>query len=182
MKQKLTIQIEIMMMAVFAYLLSLIPLQFSNFDISLGIIPILLISLRRNVWQGLEAGLIWGILKLLLGSAQILSPTQAFIEYLLAFTCAGLAGIFSSAFHNKNHPLLYVILGSLTGSLARFFWHFIAGGVFWDSYAPQSINPWIFSLLINGISGLLTALVATAILILLFKMAPQLFLYKKKRG
>lgn len=182
MKTKLSEQLEVIMMAVVAYLLSLIPLQLGSFDISLGIIPILLIAMRHQLWHGLEAGFIWGLLKILLGSAQILSPMQAVIEYFLAFTCAGFSGIFSKSFHKGEHPILYLVLGGIIGSFARFFWHFIAGGIFWASYAPKTINPWIFSLFVNGISGLLTAFVASLTLVLLFKLSPQLFACKKKRG
>lgn len=179
-KQALVIDIEVVIMAVFAYILSLIPLQLGSIDISLGMIPIIVLSLRRGLSPALASGLLWGILKLITGSSQILSPAQGFIEYIIAFLCAGLAGLFYHSFQKTKHPFKVIVLASLTGCVSRFFWHFIAGGIFWSDYAPKSINPWIFSFIINMGSAVLTTVVAVIVCLCLYHMAPSLFLKQKK--
>jgi type IV secretory pathway VirB6-like protein len=47
------------------------------------------------------------------------------------------------------------------------FWHFIAGVVFWGSYALWGMNPWIFSLVMNGVSGLATAVVTAIVAVVI---------------
>jgi Predicted membrane protein len=62
--------------------------------------------------------------------------------------------------------------------VARYFWHFVAGVAFWGSYALWGMNPWIYSLIMNGASGLATAAVTVVVLVILLRMMPTLFMPK----
>ena len=55
------------------------------------------------------------------------------------------------------------------------FWHFIAGGIFWGAYAPKGMNPWIYSIVMNGISALASGAAAIAVLLLLYAVAPSIY-------
>lgn len=178
-KYALNVYIEAIIMAVFAYVLSLIPLQLGQFDVSLGMIPLIVLGLRRGLSPTLIAGLCWGVLKLITGSSQILSLMQGFTEYILAFLFAGLAGLFYHQFRKTHHANFVIIEAAFVACVARFFWHFIAGGIFWASYAPKAINPWLFSLIVNGGSAILTTVVAVVVCLILYHMAPTLFLKAK---
>lgn len=109
---------------------------------------------------------------------------QVLIEYPIAFTFAGFAGLYakkvqqSLAEQNMWSVRKNIILASLVGTGARFFWHFIAGVVFWGSYALWGMNPWIFSLVMNGVSGVATAVVTAIVAVLVAEKAPQLYLPK----
>ncbi len=82
----LRVWIEGTIVAALAIVLSMIPSNIgTGFTISLGMIPLVLYSLRRGTVAGLAAGFLWGILHYLTGNVAILSLIQGFIEYFIAF-------------------------------------------------------------------------------------------------
>lgn len=182
MQIRTKILVEGTLMAALAMVFSLIPLQIgSSFSISLGQIPLTIFALRRGVKPGLLAGLVWGLLHFPLGQVYFLSVPQVLIEYPLAFMFAGFAGLLASALYQalqtQNHKKVTTILiqAALLGALARYFWHFVAGWIFWGQYALWGLTPSIFSLVMNGASGLATAVVTALVLALLYRTVPQLF-------
>lgn len=179
------IWVEGTIIAALAMVLSFIPLSIgSSFSISLGQIPIAVYAFRRGTKPALLASFIWGILHFPTGQAYFLSVIQVLIEYPIAFTFAGLTGITAvkvrQAVLAKDHrtAVTQLVIGALIGALARYFWHFVAGVAFWGSYALWGLNPVVFSLVANGVSGLATAGVTIFILILLNQAYPAIFIPK----
>lgn len=182
---KTRILVEGTVVAALALVLSFIPTTIgSSFTISLGMIPLTLFALRRGLRPALMSAFIWGILHFPASQVVYLSVIQVLIEYPIAFTFAGFAGLYAKkvqkalsdqdmASARKN-----IIFGTFIGTGARFFWHFIAGVVFWGSYALWGMNPWIFSLVMNGVSGVATAVVTAVVAIIVAEKAPQLYLPK----
>ncbi|MFR3047643.1 MAG: energy-coupled thiamine transporter ThiT [Enterococcus faecium] len=143
--------VEGTIVAALAMVLSLIPIQIgSSFSISLGQIPLTLFALRRGTKAGMLAGFIWGILHFPLGQVYYLSVVQVLIEYPIAYTFAGAAGLMASNVQkgyvddNTKQIRKSIVFGALIGALSRYFWHFIAGVVFWGAYALWGMNPWLF--------------------------------------
>ena len=68
-----------------------------------------------------------------------------------------------------------IIWASFLATFARFFWHFVAGFIYWGEYAPEGWSPVFFSLVMNGASALLTALATAFILVIIYKRYPKLF-------
>ena len=77
--------------------------------------------------------------------------------------------------HNDAKAKLAIAKGALAGAGARFFWHFVAGWAFWGAYALWGMKPWLFSLVMNGASGLASAAVALIVLLIMYSMAPSIF-------
>ncbi|MGX7247549.1 energy-coupled thiamine transporter ThiT [Enterococcus raffinosus] len=182
---KTRILVEGTVVAALSLVLSFIPTTIgSSFTISLGMIPLTLFALRRGLKPALMSAFIWGILHFPASQVVYLSVIQVLIEYPIAFTFAGFAGLYAKkvqqnlAEQNMWSVRKNIILASLVGTGARFFWHFIAGVVFWGSYALWGMNPWIFSLVMNGVSGLATAIVTAIVAVLVAEKAPQLYLPK----
>lgn len=182
---KTRIMIEGTIVAALAFMLSLIPTTIgSSFTVSLGMIPMTLFALRRGVKPALLSAFIWGILHFPAGDVYFLSVIQVLIEYPIAFTFAGFAGLYAKKVQQAlvdedlQSASKNIIYGTIMGTGARFFWHFIAGVVFWGSYALWGLNPWIFSLIMNGVSGLATAIVTAVVAIIVAEKVPQLFLPK----
>ncbi|MGX7306763.1 energy-coupled thiamine transporter ThiT [Enterococcus durans] len=188
MEKKYSVWIEGTIVAALALVLSLIPLQIgSSFSILLGQIPLTLFALRRGWKAGLLSGFIWGILHFPTGQVYYLSVIQVLIEYPIAFTFAGFAGLFSKRMQknviegNTRGMTTTIVSGTIVGVGARYFWHFIAGVVFWGSYALWGMNPWIFSFVMNGASGLATGVVTIVVLIGIERTMPALFLGHSQR-
>ena len=185
---KTRILVEGTIVAALSLVLSFIPTTIgSSFTISLGMIPMTLFALRRGLKPALMSAFIWGILHFPASQVVYLSVIQVLIEYPIAFVFAGFAGLYAKKVQqalvdqDMRNSRKNIILGSFVGTGARFFWHFIAGVVFWGSYALWGMNPWVFSLVMNGVSGLATAIVTAVVAVLVAEKAPQLYLPKDGR-
>ncbi len=184
--QSLRIGVEGAIVAALAMVLSFIPMQIgSSFSVSLGMIPMTLYALRRGFKAGFFAAFLWGLLHFF-GNIYILSVTQVIIEYVVAFGFAGFAGFYAEPLHKvllkneKKKGYKYIWEASFIGTFARFFWHFVAGVVFWGSYALWGMSPIIFSLVMNGASALATSIVTGIILSILFAKWPKLFMVETR--
>ena len=104
-----------------------------------SMVPMLWLALRRGPKIGIFAGVVYGLVQLAV-LPQVYFPTQVLIDYPLAFACIGLAGFFKK----------YAILGVVVAVTGRFIMHLVSGAVFFASYAPTGMNPWIYSALYNG--------------------------------
>ncbi|OES43892.1 energy-coupled thiamine transporter ThiT [Domibacillus iocasae] len=174
MNRKVPLQslIEAAVMAALAFILDLIPAINIGpwMSVSIAMLPIFLVSIRWGWRVGMASGFIWGLLQIALGDAYILTPLQAFIEYFIAFSFVGLAGLLS----NRSLSARSIVLAVLIGSIARYFWHFIAGWVYFAEYAPEGMPAALYSLIVNGGTALLTFILCAIVLILLWKTAPRL--------
>lgn len=109
-------------------------------SITLGsMIPILLISIVYGPEVGFLTGFMEGLIVLIL-NPYILQPVQVIFDYPLPYMMLGLAGYFKG---NKY-------LATVIATLARFVCHYISGVVFFASYAPKGMSPYIYSFVYNG--------------------------------
>jgi len=82
------------------------------------------------------------------------------LEYFVAFSLIGISGVVKPALDkaikqdNKVKSLMLITWGILLGSFARYLIHFIAGVIFWGSYAPKGQSPYLYSLIVNSSSFL----------------------------
>ncbi|WP_201716492.1 energy-coupled thiamine transporter ThiT [Rossellomorea arthrocnemi] len=179
---RLVVLLEASLMAAFAVILDMLPsIKLSpSISISIAMVPIFLLSYRRGWKAGMIGGFVWGILQISLGDAWIATPVQMVIEYFIAFAFIGLAGTFTGTIQNtlgsnrRSKAILWVVIATFAGSLARYFWHFIAGFVFFAEYAPDEMSPLLFSFIANGITMLGSALLCSIVLVIIVNMAPRL--------
>ena len=172
---RLVAMIEAAFFAAFAFILDLLPsIQLAPWmSISFAMVPIFILAFRWGVKVGLLSGFLWGLLQVVLGNAYYLAPIQFLIEYFLAFSFVGCAGLFYKTIQThfqtgaKKKALLWVIIATFVGSVARYFWHFVAGVVFWGEYAPEGTSPVIYSLIVNGVTMIGAFILCSAVLVLL---------------
>lgn len=109
-----------------------------------SMIPILLFAMRWGAGPGIITGITFGLLKLMLGG-WVFSPTQAILEYPIAFGFLGLAGIFSDSIEDAGGGKYFQIILSIFLAIGgRFICHLLAGVIFFSEYAGTQ-NPWIYS-------------------------------------
>lgn len=140
-----------------------------------SMIPILLLALRRGYKLGLVTAVLYGIAQLIEGP-YIVHPAQLVLDYPLAFGALGLAGFFAFK-GEKTVSDFYALLGVAVGIGGRFLCHFLSGVIFFSEYAPEGMNPWVYSALYNG-SYLVPELIISAVLIYLLIKAGVLELYR----
>jgi len=183
----LLVWIEGTVIAALAMALEYLPHAVGPLNISYGIIPLAVYSLRRGWKAGLSSGLVWGLLDLFLrgfGSGGFLNPLQGLIEYPLAFAVVGLIGFGASPVQHalsrqqRGRVLGYAISTTFFGVLCKYFLHFVAGVFYWGSYAPKGMSPVIYSLVANGGSAILNLVLVSLVVGLLLVSAPHLFMPK----
>lgn len=185
MSKNLTALVEVGIFAALAMVLSFIPDFFGWFNPSFGAIPLVFFSLRRGLSYGLLAGFIWGLLHFILGKVYYLSFEQVLLEYILAFLVMGLAGVFSEKMNTairdgrSSSTILYAFSGATIAITVRYIIHYIAGILFWSTYAPDGMSAEWYSFTVNGTAGGLTLLVTLIALGILVPTLPNFFLPKK---
>lgn len=140
--KNLSVLVEGALMVAISFILSFIKIFEAPYggSITLGsMVPILFYSFRHGVGPGVLAGAVHGMLQFILEPV-VYHPFQVILDYPLAFGVLGLAGLLK---HN-------VFLGTTLGIFSRFVCHFLSGVIFFASYAPQGMNPYVYSLLYNG--------------------------------
>lgn len=112
-------------------------------SVSLELLPVIFIAVRRGVIPGLTAGLLYGLVQLLLPGAFVYHPLQAALDYPLAFAALALAGLVVV----RGWPSLVAAVAlAVAGSLV---FHFLSGLIFFAEYAPAWESPWLYALTYN---------------------------------
>ncbi len=187
-KMSLRALIEVAIFAAFAMMLDMIPsIQVTPaIKFSVAMVPIFIVSLRWGIKAGFASGFLWGLLQIVTGDAagQILTPLQGLIEYFIAFSFIGAAGLLAPAAKNALQSERKIILTLLLfaaifiGGFARYIWHFIAGIIFWGQYAPPGQSAFLYSLIANGTSWFASSLACFIVIALLVTTAPRLLQVK----
>lgn len=185
--KRLLFLVEVAILTALALALDIIPfLKFKIWaqggSISFAMIPIFIVAFRWGLKGGLLSGFLFGVLQIPFG-AFILTPLQAFIEYGLAFTALGMAGLFAKQIQKAikeektSTYLTYITLGVLLGTSLRFLGHFIAGVVFFEEYMPEEFsNIWIYSFVYNISYMLPSFIICTIVVFFLFHKQPKTLL------
>lgn len=174
---RLQILMEVAIFAVIALILDLFIPSIGPLKITVKMIPIIIVALRRGMLPGILSGFLWGFLQFIMGDAQILTLFQFVLEYFVAFAMIGFAGITSKPLQktlraepdNVIKQILLAASGVILGSALRYVIHFIAGFIFWGHYAPEGQGAVYYSLTVNGTAFLSETL--TCILVIVFLSA-----------
>ena len=129
-----------------------------------SMVPLLWFSLRRGPRWGVEACIVYGLVKILVGD--IYYPAQILLDYPLAFGSLGLAGAF------RSRPVLGVAVG-MTG---RYIFHVISGLLFFQQYAWSGWNSIAYVFVYNAtymvpefiVSSIIIAIIAQRKLIAIY--------------
>lgn len=129
--------------------------------------PILLYGLRWGTVRGLGAGFVFGLLQLIFDGAYAWGWQSMILDYLLAFTPLGFAGLFKGKAWG-------IFPGTVIGCVGRFIVHYISGVTIYKIVAPTEIpglgvydNPSLYSLVYNAsymIPNMILAIVLAAVL------------------
>lgn len=131
-----------------------------------SMVPVLLLALRRGWKVGVFSGVLLGLIVIVEEPWGVYYPTQAVLDYPVAFGALGLAGFF------RKTP----VLGAIVGIAGRFLAHFVSGVIFFASFAPEGMSAEVYSAIYNG-SYLLPELVISAVVIQLLTYSKAMDIY-----
>ena len=120
-----------------------------------GQVPIILVSYRHGIKNGIAASTALAIFEMIMGYKNFTYVTGiaaylivALADYLVAFGCLGLGGMFRGRF-GKNQTA-ELALGGAVVCVIRFICHFISGITVWGGYCPEDMAVAWYSFIYNG--------------------------------
>ena len=132
-----------------------------------GQVPIILISYRHGIKNGLPAALVLALFEMMMGYKNFTYVTGlaaylivALADYIVAFGCLGLGGMFRDKLGGKQS--LEMALGGGVVCVIRFICHYISGVTIWTGYCPEGMAVGLYSFFYNG-SYMLIELILTVI-------------------
>lgn len=141
-----------------------------------SMLPVMFFAYKCGTKWGLAAGFTHSVLQLLFGMSALKGISggavvgSILLDYILAFTVLGLAGIFRGKI--KNNGIAFT-LGVIVSGLLRYLCSFLSGWILWGAYADANFSPMLggmsgntlaafYSLLYNG-SYMIPEIIITAI-------------------
>lgn len=122
-----------------------------------SMLPVMLISIRHGLRWGLPTAFLFSLFQLLTSEVFAWGLTigmllaSILLDYLLAFSVLGLAGLF------RRFGVIGCLCGILLACALRFGVHFLSGVVLWAKYDEFIVfgetffnRPYLYSLLYNG--------------------------------
>ena len=123
-------------------------------SVSLCMIPIVFCSYRNGAKWGLAAGFVLSCVQMIMGFYVPPANTVwaiilcVLLDYVIAFTALGSADIFAKLC-GRFKTAGYAV-GAVASGVIRFLCSFLSGVILWDSYAPEGVSVWWYSLTYNG--------------------------------
>jgi thiamine transporter len=175
-RSRLIVLVEIALSVALAAALRPLAIQMPfGGSVSLDMLPLVVLALRRGVGPGVVAGVLFSFFDYLI-EPFFVHWVQVALDYPVAYGLVGLAGL--------ARPLVLrgraggeergtrsgvgleaagAVLGTVIGGAARFCAHFVSGVVFFGANAPEGQPVWLYSLVYNA-TYLLPSVVACGIL------------------
>jgi thiamine transporter len=177
--ERTRVLVEIALTVALSAVLSMVavrmPINFAGGTISLSMVPIFVLALRRGVGPGIVAGVLFGCTDYFI-EPFFVAPVQVVLDYLIAFGALGIAGFGSAAYRkaaatSPSKAVAVAVPFILLGGLARFAAAWTSGVVFFGANAPAGQPVWLYSVVYNlsyivpsiGLSILVAALVLPAL-------------------
>jgi len=129
-----------------------------------SMVPLFVFAYRWGGKKGILVCALYGVIDFILGAKFSFHPVSLLFDYPVAFGFIGIAGFFGK-------KTVGLMLGTVVALFGRFACHVLSGVVVFSSYAPEGVNPLLYSILYNG-SYLLPELIISFVLVfLLMKLA-----------
>jgi thiamine transporter len=124
--------------------------------ISLEMLPVMVLALRRGGRAGLIAGVLTGVVILMFKPVTV-HWAQVLLDYPLAFGAIALTAVGARAWRTAvakgrmaRAVWTVVVPACVLGGAARFVFHFISGFIFFGQYAPKGQPVLLYSLIYNA--------------------------------
>ena len=135
-------------------MVAIINMPFGGSVTAASMVPVMLIAYRYGVGMGSITGLVYALIQLLLGANNLsyaTSPAAAvaiiMLDYLLAFTCSGLAGVFKGKLDSQSSE---AVLGATVVCGIRYIMHVISGCTVWAGVFIPTEEGLVYSLVYNA--------------------------------
>lgn len=142
-----------------------------------SVLPIVVFCLAFGPVWGFGAAIVFACLQLIGG--YLVTPFQVMLDYIFGYACLGITGFAALPADKRcliSNPLkrfaraglVKAIVFTVIAYVARWFCSVLSGVIFYAEYAPEGMNPWIYSMSYNGGFLAVDCAIAVAVMIVLF--------------
>lgn len=132
-----------------------------------SLLPLMIYAYMFGVRKGIFAGFVYGLLQAF-QDPTLLHPAQFLLDYALAFSWVGLAGLFAQRNSLRKYPQVQFALGGILAGLGRFAMHFLSGTFAFGVFAPDGTPAALYSFLYQAGYVLPDLAIAITVGIILF--------------
>ena len=158
-------------------------------SVVLSMIPLVLYAVRWGLGAGLLGGFAFGVLQFMFDGGFAIGWQSIIGDYLLAFTVLGFACLIAKPFRSRT---VGVGVSAFVVCLLRFLCSFLSGYIVWKDYdyafswmteigfpgiSNMSVDGlcWLYSAVYNATYMLPEAILTTVLVVILIRVAPQIF-------
>lgn len=141
-----------------------------------SLLPLMVYSYMYGVRKGVVAGAVYGVLQAV-QDPWLIHPAQFLLDYPVAFSAIGLAGMFAGMKKLKKLPQVKFVLGALVAGVMRFLSHVLSGVFAFSEYSTLD-NVWLYSL---GYNSFVFADIAIAIVVGVILFSSRSFMAQVNR-
>jgi len=159
-----------------------LPWNFAGGSVSLVMLPIFVLAIRRGPVVGIAAGALFGVVDYFM-EPYFVHPVQVVLDYGVAFAACGLAGFGSGVVRRSlesgetARAGVATFMWALVGSAGRFAASFVSGVVFFAANAPAGQPVLLYSAIYNlsyiAPSAIACSLAAAALVPALHRAVPS---------
>ncbi|MCR5060081.1 MAG: energy-coupled thiamine transporter ThiT [Saccharofermentans sp.] len=145
-------------------------------------LPIIVFGMAFGPFWAFVVAIVFSLLQLIGG--YLMTPFQVILDYTIGYAALGLTGFAGlpsakrSAIKNPlkrftSASIIKAVIFTILAYVARWFASVLSGVIFYAEYAPEGMNPWIYSMTYNG--GFLAAdlgITIAVMIILYFAIKP----------
>lgn len=122
-------------------------------------LPIIVFAMAFGPFWGFIVAIVFSGLQLIGG--YLMTPFQVLLDYILGYTMLGLTGFAGLPFDKRStisNPLkrfgsasiVKAVVFTVIAYVARWFCSVLSGVIFYAEYAPEGMDPWVYSMTYNG--------------------------------
>lgn len=142
-------------------------------------LPLIVFAMAFGPVWGIVASLVYAVIQTILGMEWFVTPFQMFLDYGLGYASLGITGF--AALKNEDRlkikspikrfasaGIVKAIIFTVISYVVRWFCSVLSGVIFYAEYAPEGMNPWVYSMSYNGSFLAADLAVLLAIMVALF--------------
>lgn len=156
---------------VLSYVNEVIPSLPQGGTISVDVIAIMLCGYLMGAGYGVICGVSVALLQFVLGIAQYYGPWSVLLDYVLPLAVCGLTPLIKT--QKIGH--ISICWGVVFVMCLKYLSHFASGAFLFASYAPEGMNPIVYSLRYNAIYVAPTLILCMIVVPLLYSRLKNAF-------
>lgn len=149
---------------ILSYINSFFPEMAQGGTISIDIIAIFICAYLMGAGYGVICGIVTALLQFALGMAQFYGIWSVLLDYVLPLAVCGVAPLLK----NIKIGNFELYTGIILAMLLKFLSHFASGAFLFASYAPEGMNPMVYSFGYNFPYNFATLVVCLIVVPLIF--------------